>query len=388
MNNQVVMDKFFKLLKQELESIDILDKPEHIFNADETGIDLNARSGKVIVCKNSKHAYSEQKAPRDHITFMVCCSASGQVLQPMIIFEKNWRSGPYSRNGPDGCLYGKSPYGYMDEELFLTWFEEIFVVGTSHVQPTVLIIDGHGSHITYSVIKRAVDENIKIILFSPNTTNVLQLLNVGLFRSLKANLPKVTHGVKMLSVTGDYQNINKTNFTAIFKKSFEKSMSLATIKKRFRKTGIYPFNPEGIDKTRLIPIEPSPSSTPIIATSTLSGVESTPDENLEKSEHNFTITSSEKTPLDTATSNSLTKINIEPEYLANVIHLPSSERNKKPYKPRFITKGRAITDKEHQALYKEKEKKNPGKKKRRKIGVECASLSTHLYMNPKHVVAR
>ena len=30
MNNQVVMDKFFKLLKQELESINILDKPEHM----------------------------------------------------------------------------------------------------------------------------------------------------------------------------------------------------------------------------------------------------------------------------------------------------------------------------------------------------------------------
>ena len=107
MNNQVVMDKFFKLLKQELHSIDILDKPEHIFNSNETEIDLNARSGKVIVCKNSKHAYSEQKAPRDHITSMVYCSASEQVLRPMIIFEKNWPTGPYSRNGPDGCLYGK-----------------------------------------------------------------------------------------------------------------------------------------------------------------------------------------------------------------------------------------------------------------------------------------
>ena len=51
MNNQVVMDKFFKLLKEELESIDILNKPEHIFNAGNTGIDLNARSVKFIVCK-------------------------------------------------------------------------------------------------------------------------------------------------------------------------------------------------------------------------------------------------------------------------------------------------------------------------------------------------
>ena len=80
----------------------------------------------------------------------------------------------------------------MDEDLFLTWFEDIFVIGTGHVQPTVLTFDGHGSHITYSVIKRAVEENIKIILLPPNTTNILQLLDVGLFRSLKANLSKVT----------------------------------------------------------------------------------------------------------------------------------------------------------------------------------------------------
>ena len=125
-------------------------------------------------------------------------------------------------------------------------------------------MDCHGSHITYSVIKRAMEKNIKIILLAPHTTNVLQPLDVGLFRSLKANLSKVTDGVKMLSVTGDYQNIDKTNFTAIFKESFERSMSLATIKSGFRKTGIYPFNPDAIDKTRLIPIEPSPSSTPVI----------------------------------------------------------------------------------------------------------------------------
>ena len=47
------------------------------------------------------------------------------------------------------------------------------------------------------------------------TASVIQPLDVGLFGSLKANLSKVTDGVKMLSVTGDYQNINKTNFTAI-----------------------------------------------------------------------------------------------------------------------------------------------------------------------------
>ena len=119
-----------------------------------------------------------------------------------------------------------------------------------------------------------------------------------------------------------------------------------------------------IDKTRLIPIEPSPSSTPIITTSTLPGVESASDENLEKSDHNFTITSSEKTPLGTATSNILTKMYIVPEYLANVFYLSSSERNKKPYKLRVITEGGAIRQRSPGTVQRKKKKPNPEKEKK------------------------
>ena len=83
-------------------------------------------------------------------------------------------------------------------------------------------------------------------------------------------------------------------------------------------------------------------------------MESIPTENFEKSEHDFTITSSEKRTLVTS-QNILTKINIVSQYLADVFYLPSSEWSKKSYKPWIITEGRTITDKAHQELYKEKE---------------------------------
>ena len=56
-------------------------------------------------------------------------------------------------------------------------------------------------------------------------------------------------------------------------------------------------------------------------------------------------------------------MNIVLEYLADVFYLPSSESNKKPYKPWAVTEGRAITDKEHMALYKEKEETKSRKEK-------------------------
>ena len=61
-----------------------------------------------------------------------------------------------------------------------------------------------GFYISYSVVTRAFEENVKIILLPPHTANVIQPLDVGLFRSLKGNLSKVTDRVKMLSVTDDY----------------------------------------------------------------------------------------------------------------------------------------------------------------------------------------
>ena len=149
-------------------------------------------------------------------------------------------------------------------------------------------------------------------------------------------------------------------------------MSLATIKNGFRKTGICPFNPEAINKTKLTPIDdnitPSPSLTPPIPTTTLPGaanMEPTPIEDLEKStsEHDFTIHSLEETPLATSTENTQTKMNIVPQYLDNIFYFPSGKRSKNSHNPRVITEGRTITDKAHQKLYKEKLKIKARKEK-------------------------
>ena len=53
----------------------------------------------------------------------------------------------------------------------------------------MLILDGQGSHLTYPIVSRATEENMPVVL--------LQTLDVGLFRSLKAKLSKVTDAVKL-----------------------------------------------------------------------------------------------------------------------------------------------------------------------------------------------
>ena len=90
----------------------------------------------------------------------------------MIIFEKSWPSGPYSKNRPKDCLYAKSPNGYIDEELFLEWFKKIFVPERKHLRPTLLAIDGYGSHgtnstnLSYQLLSLVKDEEIDILLLT------------------------------------------------------------------------------------------------------------------------------------------------------------------------------------------------------------------------------
>ena len=68
---------------------------------------------------------------------------------------------------------------------------------------------------------------------------VLQPLDVDVFHPFKVNLSKLTDGLKLLAVSGSYDSINKTNFTAIFKDPIDRTNCLATIKHGFRKTGIF-----------------------------------------------------------------------------------------------------------------------------------------------------
>ena len=111
MCNKTDLNQHFDLLEKELKDKDLINKPHLIFNVDETGINLDARNGKVVVARNTRHPYAESKGMRDHITVNICCSAAGQKLPPFIIFERLFPSSAYSTHGPENAVYAKSPNG-------------------------------------------------------------------------------------------------------------------------------------------------------------------------------------------------------------------------------------------------------------------------------------
>lgn len=345
MSKKSVMDKHFDLLKATLTEHGLLDQPTKIFNVDESGMELDPVGGKVVVDRTAKHSYKETNGRREHITVNVCCSASGQVLPPMIIFEKCFPSGHYSQFGPDDCLYAKSPNGYMDGELFKKWFTEIFLPQTAHLRPALLMLDGHGSHLTIDLIDLAREHNVILYCLPPHTTHLLQPLDVAVFKALKSYFAKICGQVKLATLgTPKVINVNRTNFTAIFREAFERTMCMLTIKNGFRKCGVHPLSAQSIDWSKVF--DDSAIETP-------AGTQHS-DDQLPSAE---TQTSGERLPATDPSAqlrrHPLLENNIIPQRLVDALIIPHESYSKKP-SVRTRTTARVLTSNEHRALVKNK----------------------------------
>ncbi|XP_033747537.1 uncharacterized protein LOC117332656 [Pecten maximus] len=252
MANKTVMKQYFDLLHNTMEKHGLLNKPEQIFNFDETGF------GKGIiaqdkVCTGNGNTFTRQTSLTTHSTAAVCVSASGQVLPTFLIYEKSFPSGAYRDGIPGNWLFATSPNGYIDTDLFQRWFENVFLVYAPKARPLILTMDNHESHLSIETIKLARENHIELLCLPPHTTHILQPLDVGLFRPIKK-------AVCEFSVSLGYANsslvIGKNRLAQLLKAAIDKACSVHNIKNSFRKCGMVPFNPDAIDKTKLAPYNP------------------------------------------------------------------------------------------------------------------------------------
>jgi hypothetical protein len=82
-----------------------------------------------------------------------------------------------------------SENGWTDEFLCEEWFHTVFIpqskARNTSGAPILLILDGHGSHITKAMRQLAIDNNIEIFCLPAHTTHKTQPLDVGIFGPLQ-----------------------------------------------------------------------------------------------------------------------------------------------------------------------------------------------------------
>ena len=84
----------------------------------------------------------------------------------------------------------------MDTDMFSEWFEKF--AHENQDRPLLLLFGRYLKHISWSVIRRGMKEQIIIIKFQPRVTDVLQPLDVVYFDPLKHYWELLLH-VKFIS---------------------------------------------------------------------------------------------------------------------------------------------------------------------------------------------
>ena len=90
--------------------------------------------------------------------------------------------------------------GWMDSPNYLSWFTKLFLPAVAHLTktaPVFLIQDGHHSHISLELIRRARDNNIVILCLPSNTTHLLQPFGIAIFAPIKNEWKKILKQYKL-----------------------------------------------------------------------------------------------------------------------------------------------------------------------------------------------
>ncbi len=98
-----------------------------------------------------------------------CGSATGQVIQPFIIFSGKQINLLWTLNGVNGSRFAVSYNGWIDQELFKFWLSDHFLPNASSGRPLFLLLDGHSSHFEPCTIQHGRDCGVVMLCLPPHT---------------------------------------------------------------------------------------------------------------------------------------------------------------------------------------------------------------------------
>ncbi|XP_071123913.1 jerky protein homolog-like [Mytilus edulis] len=106
MLNPNVISAYFQKLGSFMDKLNIKDKPQQIFNADETGVSTVHDPSKAVGKRGQKSVHSKTSGERgENVTALCCVNAEARVLPPMLIFKGQRVSQTLMGNAPAKTLF-------------------------------------------------------------------------------------------------------------------------------------------------------------------------------------------------------------------------------------------------------------------------------------------
>jgi hypothetical protein len=242
---------YFELLHSKMAEYDVL--PENTYNMDEKGfaIGVTGKTKRIfdkVLYHQKQFRQSIHDGNREWVTLLATVCADGSVLPPCIIYPAAGRAVQASWVAPinpkkHDIFFTTSPTGWTNDDLGLTWLEQVFERYTApkaRRRWRLLILDGHGSHITRAFINYCDAHKILLMIYPPHSTHTLQPLDVVCFSPLARNYTKEleAHTQRGQGIVP----IDKSDFFNLFWPAWVTTFTKPLVEKSFSATGIHPRN--------------------------------------------------------------------------------------------------------------------------------------------------
>jgi hypothetical protein len=118
---------------------------------------------------------------------------------------------------------------------FLSFFKRLVPSGIFLSNCPLLILDGHGSHVSLKAIKHKQQFGLNMITLLSHTSHALQPLDVSYFKPFKTSFRKERNNNM---VRNNYNELNKATLTTWVNKALDVALSKRNIKSGFQVIGI------------------------------------------------------------------------------------------------------------------------------------------------------
>lgn len=153
---------------------------------------------------------------------------------------------------PNGWGLGKSESGWMTGESFFEYVSNIFypwIIKNNIPLPVIFYVDGHKSHLTLHVSDFCSEKGIILISLYPNSTHLIQPLDVGVFKALKNGWKKA---VSKFRIESNKQKIRNENFAPLLDSVIKEVITSKIMQNAFRTCGLFPFDANAIEYEKLV----------------------------------------------------------------------------------------------------------------------------------------
>ncbi|ODM21664.1 hypothetical protein SI65_02508 [Aspergillus cristatus] len=222
---------------------------EDIYNFDETGyaMGLIATAKVVTRAEMTGRPFLVQPGNRERVTSIECINSTGWALPPCIIFKgKVHIEGWYQYEAlPRNWRIEVSDNGWTNDQIGPQWLQNTFIPATNSCTTgkyRLLILDGHGSHLTPQFDEICSQNDIILICMPAHSSHLLQPLDVGCFSPLKRAYGCLVENKARLN----FNHIDKFDFLEVYPQARTEAFKMENIRNSFAASGLVPFNPERV----------------------------------------------------------------------------------------------------------------------------------------------